>query len=117
MRKLLLTALFAILSVSVIAQDTVNSTASFYHSKYNGRKTTSGEVYNEQKPSAASNDYPLGTTLLIINKTTGQTVTVVVNDRMAKYIHNRIDLSKFAFKQIASLDKGLQKVHIVRQML
>lgn len=115
MKKLLLTLTLTFLSLVGYSQisDTVESKASFYHSKYHGRKTSTGEIYNETKPSAASNYYALGTKLLIINKITGQSVIVRVNDRMANYIKDRIDLSKFAFKKIAPLAKGIQKVSIV----
>ena len=116
MKKLLLTAIVTILTVSIYAQDTVSRTASFYHPKYNGRKTTSGEIYSDKKMTAASNDYPLGTKLLIINKKTGQSVTVVVNDRMAQFIVNRIDLSRYAFKKISPIAQGLQKVHVVQML-
>lgn len=129
MLKLLLITTITLLPLLSIAQDTLTNkdsnrivktgdtttlTASFYHPKYNGRRTSNGEIYSDSKPSAASNDYPLGTKLLIINKSTGQTVTVVVNDRMADWIVQRIDLSRFAFKKIGKIAQGLQKVSVVQ---
>lgn len=112
MRKLLLIILMA-LSVNGIAQDTTKSTASYYHKKFEGRKTASGAKYDGKKLTAASNKYKLGTKLLIINKSNGKSVIVEVNDRTAKSKSHRIDLSRSAFKKIAELDKGLQKIKVI----
>lgn len=114
MRKLLLTITLTIITLFSIAQDTLDSKASFYHKRYIGRKTSSGEVYSSRKLTAASNDYPLGTRILIINKKTGKSVTVTVNDRMAKWIKNHIDLSQCAFEKIAFLKTGVQRVRVVQ---
>lgn len=113
MRKLLLTIIITFKILPSNAQDTLESKASFYHSKFNGRKTATGERYDERKSTAASNFYPLGTKLLIISKADGRSVIVTVNDRTASYI-KRIDLSKYAFRKIAPLAQGTQKVKIIQ---
>lgn len=84
--------------------------ASYYHSKFNGRKTATGEVYRDHLFTAASNMYKLGTKLLVTNLKTGKSVVVTVNDRMASHMKGRVDLSKSAFSKIASLSSGLVNV-------
>ena len=88
------------------------SKASYYHSKFNGRKTATGDTYWDHLKTAASNVYKLGTRLLITNKNNGKSVAVVVNDRMATHIKGRVDLSKSAFQEIAGLDNGLVPVEV-----
>lgn len=93
------------------AQNTTQK-ASYYHSKFNGRKTATGDIYRDYLLTAASNIYKLGTRLLVTNKKTGKSVQVVVNDRMAKDIKGRVDLSKSAFQKIAHLDHGIVPVEV-----
>ncbi|MGJ7033753.1 septal ring lytic transglycosylase RlpA family protein [Niabella hirudinis] len=89
-----------------------NAKASFYSKSFNGRKTATGETYWDHLLTAASNIYKLGTRLLVINKSTGKKVEVVVNDRMAPHIKGRVDLSRSAFQKIASVHSGVVPVKV-----
>ena len=90
-----------------------NATASYYHDKFNGRKTASGEVFNNSKQTAAHKKLPFGTTLKVINRTNGKWVLVKVNDRGPFSKGREIDLSKKAFMDITDdKSKGLLKVDI-----
>lgn len=118
MKKVLILVL-AIIAVnfSASAQSTQKQTknkaiASYYHSKFNGRKTATGDTYWDHLKTAASNVYKLGTQLLVTNLNTGKSVRVVVNDRMAKRIKGRVDLSKSAFEKIAHTGHGIVPVHV-----
>jgi len=91
---------------------TTTQKASYYHSKFNGRKTATGDIYRDYLLTAASNIYKLGTRLLVTNKKTGKSVQVVVNDRMAPHIKGRVDLSKSAFQKIAHLNTGVVHVEV-----
>lgn len=93
-------------------QSTDKMKASYYHSKFNGRKTATGDTYRHHLLTAASNMYKLGTKLMVTNLKTGKSVMVVVNDRMASHVKNRVDLSQSAFKQIASLGTGIVNVAV-----
>jgi len=100
--------------LTVFSQDTLERKASFYHNKFEGRKTASGEIFSQNKLTAASNHYKLGTVLIVMDEITGNFVIVTVNDRMAeKHTNKRIDLSKKAFRKIANTNKGIIKVKIV----
>lgn len=106
--------LFLILSFGYLNSysQTKTQKASYYHSKFNGRKTATGDIYRDYLLTAASNIYKLGTRLLITNKNNGKTVKVVVNDRMAPSIKGRVDLSKSAFQKIAHTNHGVVPVEV-----
>lgn len=101
-----------VLSVFMLSQQT-NGVASYYADKYHGRKTTSGEIYNKEGfTCAADQKYKFGTMLKVTNITNQKSVIVKVTDRGTAIIGNRLDLSKEAFKTIASLEKGIAKILI-----
>jgi rare lipoprotein A len=79
-----------------------NSHASYYHDKFNGRKTASGVKFDNSKLTAAHKKLPFGTKLKITNEKNRKSVIVVINDR-GPFVNGReIDLSKKAFMDITS---------------
>ncbi len=86
-------------------------TVTWYGGKFNGNYTYSGEKFDMNKMTAASNHFPIGTKLKVTNKENGKSVIVRVNDKgaMSKYT---IDLSKAAFKRIADLKTGVIDVKV-----
>lgn len=110
MKKVILLIVLFITYTTSFAQDGDRLKASYYHSKFNGRKTATGEIYRDHLLTAASNMYKLGTKLLVTNLLTGKNVIVIVNDRMAAHMKGRVDLSKSAFTKIASLSSGMVNV-------
>jgi rare lipoprotein A len=77
--------------------------ASFYAE---GQLTANGETFDPEALTAAHKTLPFGTRVRVTNPTTGASVTVRINDR-GPYIDGRcIDLSRAAFRAIASLDLG-----------
>ncbi len=87
---------------------------SWYGGKFHGRKTASGEIYNQNKLTcAATKTYKLGTYLKVTNIENNKSVVVKVNDRGGFKKYGRtLDLSRQAFKNIAKLSKGVIKVRI-----
>ena len=77
-----------------------NGVASYYHNKFNGRKTASGEVFSNNKLTAAHRTYPFGTSLRVTNPINGKSVVVKVNDRGPFTKGKDLDLSRKAFMQI-----------------
>src|SRR5688500_9630751 len=57
-------------------------TASYYHPKFAGRKTASGEPYSPEKMTAAHNSLPMGTWIRVTNLKNERSVVVRVNDKM-----------------------------------
>ncbi len=86
--------------------------ASYYHNKFNGRKTASGAIFSNQKFTAANNFLKLGTQVRVTNLKNGKEVLVVINDRLHARNKRLIDLSQAAAKELGFLGKGLCKVRI-----
>ena len=74
--------------------------ASYYASKFEGRKTTSGERYYKSKYTAAHSSLPMGTYLRVTNTSNNKSIIVKVNDRCAVRRTRIIDLSKRAAREI-----------------
>ncbi|NCA71148.1 MAG: septal ring lytic transglycosylase RlpA family protein [Sphingobacteriia bacterium] len=86
--------------------------ASYYHDKFHGRKTASGQIYDKNLPSAAHKTLPLGSKVKVTDTQTGKSIVVKVNDR-GPFIKGRIiDLSHSAARQLGMLKKGLTKVEV-----
>jgi rare lipoprotein A len=86
--------------------------ASYYGNEFQSRKTASGERFDQGKLTAAHRTLPFGTRLKVINTQNGRSVVVRVNDRGPFARGRIIDLSRSAFKSIASLNSGVVHVHI-----
>lgn len=83
---------------------------SWYGDRFHGRLTASGERYNMNDLTAAHKTLPFGTKVKITNAKNGKSVTVTINDRGPFVGNRKFDLSKAAFKKIASTNKGIIKV-------
>jgi rare lipoprotein A len=85
--------------------------ATWYGEEFNDQVTFSGEKFNCNKLTCASNYFPIGTKLKITNKENKKSVIVKCNDRggMGEYT---IDLSKEAFKRIADLKTGVIEIKV-----
>ncbi len=71
-------------------------------------RTANGEKFNDREITCATWDYPFGEKLLVINTLNGKWVVCRVNDRgPSKRLRREIDLTRAAFKRIASTDRGL----------
>lgn len=92
------------------ATEAKTSIASYYHDKFNGRKTASGEIFYNSKMTAANRTLPFGTMLKVTNLRNGKSVIVEVNDRGPFHSSRAIDLSKAAFKAIGNTARGTMPV-------
>ncbi|MFN8309721.1 MAG: septal ring lytic transglycosylase RlpA family protein [Chitinophagales bacterium] len=113
MRKLYVHVLmlaFVAFSGSALAQEV--GVASFYHSYFNGKRTASGELYDETKLTAAHKTLPMGTMLKVTNLDNDKSVIVKVNDR-GPFVKGRlIDLSKKAAQQLGYINTGTARVTV-----
>lgn len=91
---------------------TLYGLASYYSDKFNGRKTASGEIFNQNKLTAACNQLPLGTRIKVTNIKNGDTVIVKVNDRLHPKMKRVVDLSKSAAKKIGLTSAGVTRVKV-----
>ena len=87
-------------------------TASFYANKFNGRMTANGDVFSQDKLTAACNVLPLGTTIRVTNLRNGRSVIVKVNDRMHSKMKRVVDLSRSAAQKLNFIKSGLTKVKV-----
>ena len=86
--------------------------ASWYGPGFEGRRTSSGEVFNSNELTAASTTLPLGSHAVVTNPDTGRSVIVRINDR-GPFVHGRsIDLSHRAAQQIGLTGKGVGRVEV-----
>jgi rare lipoprotein A len=109
-RKLFVTTSLFLGSLGLHAQK--KGIASFYHNKFEGRKTSTGEIFDQDKFTAASNNLELGTYVKVTNEDNGRTVYVRINDRMNASNKRLIDLASVAAKHLSFTNAGLAKVKV-----
>jgi rare lipoprotein A len=86
--------------------------ASFYANKFHGRKTASGELFNQTKLTCACNILPLGTWIKVTNMRNGRSAVVKINDRIHPKMKRIVDLSKSGAQKLGYVSKGLTRVKI-----
>ncbi len=88
--------------------------ASYYSYECADQPMANGKIFDPEKRTCASWFYDFDTMLMVKSLDTGRTTEVVVTDRGPnKRLVKKgriIDLSKRAFQDISSLEKGLTKV-------
>ena len=86
--------------------------ASWYGPGFAGKKTASGEVFDDTKLTAAHKSLPLGTKVKVTNLENGRSVKVAINDR-GPFVGNRlIDLSRAAAHALGMVENGVVRVRI-----
>lgn len=89
-----------------------HGTASWYGTRYHGRKTATGETYDMLQLSAAHPTLPLPSYVRVTNLENGKSVVVRVNDR-GPFLQNRlIDLSYAAARRLDYVSKGSAQVEV-----
>lgn len=90
----------------------VQGKASYYAQKFQGRKTASGELFNNRDLTAAHRTFPFNTYVNVVNKINNKNVIVRINDR-GPFVKSRvIDLSESAARKIGGYHRGLVPVHL-----
>ena len=88
-------------------------TASWYGKQHQGRKMANGQRFDRRKLTAASWDFPLGTTLRVVNMKNGNSVVVTITDRGPNHrLHRILDLSEAAATNLDYVDTGLTRVFL-----
>lgn len=90
--------------------------ASWYGTKFHGRRTSSGEKYDMYAMTAAHRELPLPTWVEVTNEENNRSVVVKVNDRGPFVDTDRriIDLSYAAAVRLDMADQGTAPVHLRR---
>jgi rare lipoprotein A len=84
--------------------------ASWYGTKFHGRRTSSGEPYDMYQMTAAHKTLPLPTYVRVTRKSNGRSVVVRVNDRGPFHTGRIIDLSYAAAARLDLLKEGSAEV-------
>ncbi len=93
------------------ASEPVRGVATWYGNDFHGEPMRNGDPYNMYDPTTtASNAFPLGTWLRVINLDNGASVEVRVTDTGAFRYPIVVDLSMAAFERLDCLDKGVINV-------
>ncbi len=87
-------------------------TASWYGSKFHGRRTSSGEVYDMHLATAAHKTLPLPTYAEVTNLDNGRRVIVKINDRGPFKGKRLIDLSYGAALRLGMIGTGTARVEV-----
>ncbi|MEM8845266.1 MAG: septal ring lytic transglycosylase RlpA family protein [Pseudomonadota bacterium] len=86
--------------------------ASWYGTKFHGRKTSSQETYDMYAMTAAHKSLPLPTYALVTNKENGRSIIVRINDRGPFHGNRIIDLSYAAATKLGIVTKGTGLVEV-----
>ncbi|OOF38301.1 rare lipoprotein A [Rodentibacter rarus] len=86
--------------------------ASYYHRKFHGRRTSSGEIYNSNLYTAAHKTLPINSYAVVTNLRNNRKTIVRINDRGPFSYDRIIDLSYVAAKEIGLIARGTGKVKV-----
>src|SRR5690606_17635993 len=86
--------------------------ASWYGTKFHGRRTSHGEIYDMYAMTAAHKTLPIPSYVRVTNVANGKTVVVRVNDRGPLHDDRIIDLRHAAAQRIGILGSGTGVVDV-----
>ncbi len=86
--------------------------ASWYGTKFHGRRTSSGETYDMYAMTAAHKTLPLPTYARVTNKKNGRSIIVRINDRGPFHDNRIIDLSYAAATKLGIVTMGTGLVEV-----
>jgi rare lipoprotein A (peptidoglycan hydrolase) len=93
----------------------IKGVASFYSVSLDGTLTATGEKFRNEKLTAASNNLPLNTWVLVTNTKNGKTVVLRINDRMHPRMAKKgrvVDVSVRVARKLDFVEAGLTKVKV-----
>jgi rare lipoprotein A len=90
----------------------VEGVASWYGPGYDGKRTASGEVFDQDDLTAAHAEWAFGTRLRVTLLSTGRSAVVRVNDRFPGHKGRVIDVSRGTAKAIGLIGPGTGRVRL-----
>ena len=91
---------------------TYSGKASWYGPGFHGRRTASGQIFNQNALTAAHRYLPFGTKVKVTNIRNGRSVIVTINDRGPFVGRRIIDLSAAAAQRIGMKSSGVAPVKV-----
>jgi rare lipoprotein A len=110
--RILIRIFFIFLLVSTSFSDTEKGSATFYSNAFNGRRTSSGEVLNNNLLTAAHKSIAFGTMVKVSNSKNDSIVILKINDRLPKSSCHIIDVTLAAAKKLNFVRNGIASVTI-----
>jgi rare lipoprotein A len=86
--------------------------ASWYGRRFHGKLTASGEIFNQEKFTAAHRTFPWGSRVKVTNLANGKSVEVRINDRGPFGKGRIIDVSRAAARVLGMVGSGITTVRI-----
>jgi len=115
LRNVFILLFFAITSTLLNAQQ--EGFASYYHPKFEGRKTANGELYNSYFLTAAHRTLPFGTIVRVTRLDNQNSVICTINDRGPFSNRFVIDLSKGAADAIEITSSTKVRIERVKEVI
>lgn len=119
MKRLFLSSALLALLTGCASTDTIDphgydqtGVASYYGARHHGKRTASGEAFNQHSLTAAHRQLPFGTRVKVTNLKNDESVVVRINDRGPHTRGRIIDLSREAADQIGMLRSGTARVRV-----
>lgn len=78
-----------------------------------GKKTANGEMFRQERLTAAHKTLPFNTLVSLSNTTTGKSVTVRINDRGPFVAGRSVDVSKGAARKLGIVDMGVSSLKMI----
>jgi rare lipoprotein A len=98
-------------SVVPAAGTVVVGVASWYGPGYHGKRTSSGERFDQDELTAAHANWAFGTKVRVTLLSTGKSIVVRINDRMPRR-DRVVDLSRGAARKIGLIGPGTGRVRL-----
>lgn len=110
--KFTFSVLGLLVGMNLLIGQTSEGIATFYDDKFEGRPTANGDIFDQNKLTAAHRSLPFGTVIKVTNLQNKKSVVVTVNDR-GPFVDSRLlDLTKSAASALGFIEQGLTRVRI-----
>ena len=86
--------------------------ASWYGPGFHGKRTSSGERFDQDDLTAAHYEWAFGTKVKVTLLSTGRSVVVRVNDRFPRFKGRVLDVSRAAARAIGLIGPGTGRVRV-----
>ena len=97
---------------SSVSEHMLEETSAYYSGRFNGRKTASGQIFDNGALTAAHNTLPFGTRVKVTNVKNNKSVLVRINDRSPTTPGRILDLSRAAASRLGFVRAGLTEVKV-----
>lgn len=110
--RLWIIGIIVLIGFSFTSSKTEVGKATYYANAFQGRKTSSGEKFDQTLLTAAHKTLPFGTLVQVKNMNNDSVIIVKINDRLPQRSGCIIDLSLAAAKHLNFVRQGVTKVEL-----